>query len=262
MPELPEAESNRRRIETGALNRTIERVLLGNDTKHVELPGPDARERLVGRQFSEARRYGKYVFAGSKDGPWLVIHLGMAGSVRVYDEEDGRPDYARLVVEFEGTRRLAFRDPRKFGWVKVVEDPSEEIGRRGLGPDALSSGRDEFADAVGASRGAMKSALLDQKKLAGVGNLWADETLYRSGIAPDAVARDLSGDEITSVHTAMGEVLNGVCDTNADYSKLPNGWLIHRREEDAACGRCDGKIGKAKVSGRTTYFCTAHQGTT
>ncbi|WP_102107127.1 Fpg/Nei family DNA glycosylase [Oceaniglobus roseus] len=259
MPELPEVETYRRRIEDGALNRTILRVVPGNDTKHVDLPGPGDRARLEGHRFGQVRRHGKYLFAGVAGGPWLALHMGMAGSVRVYDQQDGQPDHARLVVEFEGDRRLAFRDPRKFGWAKVVESVEDEIAARGLGPDALEISDDAFAAAISGRRGAIKGALLHQGKLAGVGNLWSDEALFQTGHHPDTPARDLSGEAVRALGKTVRRILAAVCDVSADYGKLPDDWLIHHRKAGADCPRCDGTIEKTKSGGRTAFFCPAHQ---
>ncbi|PTX55510.1 formamidopyrimidine-DNA glycosylase [Litoreibacter ponti] len=259
MPELPEVEAYGRRIKDGALHRTIETVTLGNDTKHVELPGPEDRARFEGHQFTEVRRHGKYLFAGSATGPWMALHMGMAGSVRVYDAEDGNPDYARLIVAFEGSRRMAFRDPRKFGWVKYVDTPETEIEARELGPDALDLDADGFANRLEGGRGAIKSALMDQSRLAGIGNLWADETLYQTGIHPATKIPELSRDDISGLHKASDRILRGVCDVDAHYRELPDAWLIHRREEGYACTRCDGSIARIKVGGRSSYFCPKHQ---
>ncbi|CTQ48779.1 Fpg/Nei family DNA glycosylase [Jannaschia donghaensis] len=259
MPELPEVEALRRRIEGGALHRTIEAVELGNDTAHVDLPDPDARASLTGGQFTKTRRHGKYLFAGAASGPWMALHMGMAGSVRLYDADDAAPDYARLIVRFEGDRRMAFRDPRKFGWVKVVDDPDTEIAAHDLGPDALDIDEATFVDRIGSSRGAVKSALMAQEKLAGIGNLWADETLYQTGVHPTAKGTDLSERTLSDLYTASRRTLTSVCDVDADYGELPDAWLIHRRETDRACSRCDGQIQTAKVGGRTSYFCAGHQ---
>lgn len=260
MPELPEAEANRRRIEASCLNRTIEAVRLGNDTDHVDLPDAQARARLEGRQFTEARRHGKAIFAGSKSGPWIAVSLGMTGSLRPFDAADVRPDHARLVVEFEGDRRLAFRCPRKLGWVEVVDDPADYIAARDLGPDAMEIDVDTFANRVGGSRGAIKSALMNQKKLAGIGNLWSDETLFRTGIRPDRIASDLPRGRIDALFEEMRRVLAAVSETDMDYSRLPDAWLIAHRDAGAQCRHCGkGRIEKAKVGGRSAYYCPAHQ---
>ncbi|UWR22060.1 Fpg/Nei family DNA glycosylase [Sulfitobacter sp. S190] len=260
MPELPEAEAARQRIERGALNRTIEEITLG-EVSHMDLPDEDDRARLIGTQFTRTHRHGKYIFAGSKDGPWLHIHLGMAGSIRVLDASQDLPDYVRFSVHFEGGSVLHFRDPRKFGHIELIEDVDDFVSEKGLGPDALTIGDNAFSQSVGATKGAVKSALLSQKKLAGVGNLWADEALYRSGIAPDARAVDLSPDRVRNLHKAVLETLQAVVDTGASYEKLPQEWLIHHREAGDACTICDGTIDKKTVGGRTSYFCPNHQKT-
>ena len=258
MPELPEADAARRRIADNCLHRTIVGFTLGEVT-HVDLPSEAERARLIGTQFSQTRRHGKYIFAGSKDGPWMHIHLGMSGSLRVYDDGDTPPDYARLTVVFEGDRRLAFRDPRKFGHVKIVEDVDDFIAAKGLGPDAMQIGDNAFAQAIGRTRGAVKSALLDQGKLAGVGNLWSDEALYRTGIMPDTKASDLGSDRIAHLHRVVQNIMGHVMEKNADYSQLPRDWLIHNREAGAGCPRCGGTITKKTVGGRTAYHCPDHQ---
>ena len=259
MPELPEAEANRLRVERDCLHRTIEAAEPGDDTSYIELPGDNERARLVGHQFTRTHRHGKLIFAGSESGPWICVHLGMSGSLRPFDEADGPPDYAKFLIRFEGERRLAFRCPRKLGWVRVVDSPSEEIARIEYGPDALETGLEDFADVIGGSRGATKSALMDQRKLAGVGNLWSDEILYRVGIDPEHKGTDLSKDTLADMHKAMRDILRAVMDTGAHYDRLPDDWLIHTRKVGAACPRCDGTIEKTKVGGRSAYHCTRHQ---
>jgi formamidopyrimidine-DNA glycosylase len=258
MPELPEAEAARKRIADGALNRTIDSFRLGEVT-HMDLPTKKERERLIGTQFTRTHRHGKYIFVGSKSGPWLHIHLGMSGSVRVLDEGADLPDYIRLSILFEGGSGLHFRDPRKFGRIDLIEDAEDFVAQKGLGPDALRIGDNAFAEALGSTKGAVKSALLSQKKLAGVGNLWADEALFRTGIDPEARACDLSSDRIGKLHEAVQDILKAVVETDATYSKLPGDWLIHNRETGRDCPRCSGTIAKKKVGGRTSYHCPTHQ---
>lgn len=229
------------------------------EVSHVELPIAAERNRLIGTQFTRTRRHGKYIFAGSQNGPWLHIHLGMSGSLRVYEEGDDAPDYARLTVIFEGTRRLAFRDPRKFGRIRLVEDVDDFVAEKRLGPDAMEIGDNAFASAIGGTRQAVKSALLDQSKMAGVGNLWSDEALYRCGIMPDARGTDIDAATIAHLRRAVQDIMGYVMSRNADYSQLPNDWLIHHRKDGADCPRCGGTITKKKVGGRTAYHCPDHQ---
>ena len=259
MPELPEAEANRLRIARDCLNRTIEAAEPGDDTDHIELPGDNERGRLVGHQLTRTHRHGKLIFAGSGAGPWIAVHLGMTGSLRPFDADDGPPDYAKFVIRFEGERRLAFRCPRKLGWVRVVDSPQAEIDRIEFGPDALEISRDAFVEVIGTSRGAIKSALMQQKKLAGIGNLWSDEILFRLGIDPQRKGTKLDEGQLGEMYDAMRDILRAVVDTQADYSKLPECWLIHTRDEGAECPQCGGTITRTKVGGRSAFHCTRHQ---
>ncbi len=258
MPELPECEAARRRIANGALHRTIEGFSLG-EVSHVELPSKTERARLIGTQFTRTHRHGKYIFAGSNNGPWLHIHLGMAGSIRVTDAGDDLPDYVRFSVNFEGGNQLHFRDPRKFGLVRLIDSVEDFIAEKDLGPDALEIGDNAFAETIGKSRGAIKSALLSQKKLAGVGNLWADEALYQTGIDPERKGDTLTSDQVRELYKSVRSILQAVVDTDATYSKLPEDWLIHHRADGDDCTRCDGTITKKTVGGRTSYHCPGHQ---
>ncbi|MGB3796928.1 MAG: DNA-formamidopyrimidine glycosylase family protein, partial [Alteraurantiacibacter sp.] len=213
MPELPEAEANRRRIEDQCLNRTIEDASPGNDVTYIELPGDNERRRLVGRQFTETHRHGKLIFAGSKTGPWICVHLGMTGSLIPFDEDDEeQPDATKFLIRFQGQRALAYRCPRKLGWLRVVDSPEAEIERIGFGPDAMAIGENEFVEIIGGTNGAVKSALIEQKKIAGIGNLWSDEILFEIGILPDRKANDLDEATLRKMHGVMQNTLAAVMD--------------------------------------------------
>ncbi|KLE35672.1 Fpg/Nei family DNA glycosylase [Aurantiacibacter luteus] len=259
MPELPEAQTNRQRIEDRCLNRTIEAVELGDDVTYIELPGDNERRRLVGHQFTQTRRHGKLIFAGSKTGPWICVHLGMTGKLLPFDAPDEAPDYTKLLIVFEGDRRLAFRCPRKLGWVRVVDSPEAEIARIGFGPDALTISRDDFVALMGKTSGTIKGALMAQRKLAGIGNLWSDEILFQTGWHPETVAKTIDDDALGTMFDCMREVLVAVCKTGAQYKKLPKDWLIGDRKAGKPCPRCDGTIAKVKVGGRSAYYCDTHQ---
>ena len=260
MPELPEAEANRRRIEAKCLNRTIEAAVPGDDITYIELPGDNERKRLVGRQFTETHRHGKLIFAGSKTGPWICVHLGMTGSLIPFDEGDEeQPGATKFLIRFEGQRSLAYRCPRKLGWLRIVDSPEEEIERIGFGPDAMAIGQDSFVEIIGGTNGAIKSALIEQKKIAGVGNLWSDEILFKMGIMPERKASELDERTLRKMHGVMQDILQSVMDTNADYSQLPDGWLIRHRKQGAKCRKCGGTIAKKTVGGRSAYHCDSHQ---
>ncbi|WP_338244569.1 DNA-formamidopyrimidine glycosylase family protein [Aurantiacibacter hainanensis] len=260
MPELPEAEANRRRIADKCLNRTIEEAVLGDNVTYIELPGDNERGRLAGRQFTETHRHGKLIFAGSQTGPWICVHLGMTGSLIPFDEgKDEQPSATKFLVRFEGERRLAFRCPRKLGWVRVIDSPEEEIARIGFGPDAMEIDEDAFVEVIGETNGAVKSALIEQKKIAGIGNLWSDEILFEVGVMPDRKASELDEKILHKMHGVMRDKLSAVLKTNADYSQLPDAWLVRHREKGAECRKCGGTIRNKTVGGRSAYYCDSHQ---
>jgi len=261
MPELPENEAQRQTLERECLNRTIEQAELGDNISYIELPGSNELGRLKGRQFTETRRHGKNVFAGSKSGPWITVHLGMTGWLIPFDSPDDPPDHTKFLVTFEGDRRLAFRCPRKLGHVRVIDDPDAYIEEQGFGPDALDIAKDAFCAAIGGTRSAIKSALMSQTKLAGIGNLWSDEILFHIGIGPERRASDLSDDELEDAFETMRELLKKGVDVKADYAQLPDRWLIRKRDEGGDCPKrgCGGKIRRTKVGGRSAYHCDTHQ---
>ena len=259
MPELPENEAQRRLLERDCLNRTIEGIELGDNVSYIELPGNNERARLIGTQFTKTRRHGKNIFAGSKTGPWLTVHLGMTGKLVSFDAPHGPPDHTKLLIRFEGDRRLAFRCPRKLGRVRVIDDPASYIEQNGLGPDALEIGRDEFVETFGMTRSAIKSALMKQDKMAGVGNLWSDEALFQTGAHPEARSNELGDDRLSDIFKSMQRLLKRAVEVEAHYEKLPDDWLIRHRRSGEECRRCGGTITSKKVGGRTAFFCDKHQ---
>ena len=259
MPELPEAEANRRRIEAMCLNRTIEDASPGDNVKHLELPEDNERKRLIGGQFTQARRHGKMVFAGSASGPWIAVHLGMTGRLEPRVEGEEPPPDAKFVIRFEGGTRMYFLNKRKLGWLRVIEDPDSFIEENSYGPDALSISHERFCSLLAATRGAVKARLMDQKKLAGLGNLWSDEICFASGVAPARCGSDLSPAQCDTMFTTMREVLARLIEVASNRDRLPGNWLIHHREKGSGCPRCKGTIASRTIGGRTSYFCDTHQ---
>ncbi len=259
MPELPEAEANRRRIEAKCLNRTIEDATPGANVTHLELPGGNECKRLIGRQFSEARRHGKLVFAGSRSGPWIAVHLGMTGRLIPRQEGEEPPDDAKFIITFEGGTRLYFLNKRKLGWLRVIDDPDEFIARQGYGPDALAVSQEQFATIVGDTGSMVKARLMDQKQVAGIGNLWSDELCFASGIAPTHPGDELSQKQLGTMFDTMCEGLETLIETGSDRAKLPDDWLIQHRKKGTDCPRCKGTITTRKIGSRTSYFCDTHQ---
>lgn len=247
MPELPEAERARLVLEQGALGRRISSV--DDSDAYVcrpHAPGEIAAA-LVGRRIASARRRGKALWAET-DGPVLGLHLGMAGRL-VVDEPPAPNSWDRFALEFEDGGRLALRDKRRLG--RAVLEP--DLSR--LGPDAAEVSSGEFRARVGGSRAPIKARLMDQATVAGVGNLLADETLWRAGVDPRRPAEDLSEAELEHLRRCLRAATRDAIRKGGVHT----GRLISERRSGGRCPGCGGALTRAKVGGRTTFWCPADQ---
>lgn len=256
MPELPEVEIYGRYFARHALRQRIAgvRVL---DERILGAVRKDAFARaLRGRAFAGVRRHGKHLFADA-GGPWLHLHFGMTGDLSYF--RDAPPRFARVVFDFDNGAHLAFEDMRLFGVVDTTDDPDVFIRQHALGPDPLSLRLGDFRGIVDGRRGAAKSLLMSQDVIAGIGNLYADETLFQSAIAPRRPADRLTAAEIKTLFTTMRKILLTTIERKERGGDYPPRYLIHHREEGARCPRCGGTIVRSIVFGRTTYSCARHQ---
>src|SRR3954447_20484838 len=184
VPELPEAERARQRLET-VLGRRIAAVD-DTDTYVCRPPQPgEIASALIGHRFTAADRRGKFLWLTTADGPTLGLHLGMAGSIALEGPND-RPLWDRFTVEFDDGSRFALRDRRRLGRAVLNPDFSH------VGPDAATVGREDFRRRIGAGRAPVKARLLDQRAISGVGNLLADEALWRARLSPRRPTGELS----------------------------------------------------------------------
>lgn len=254
MPELPEVEQARRFLERNALNRKILSVEVFDDGVLQDIEGPMFAEILTGRSMTIAGRRGKQIFIGLDDGSFLTIHLGMTGGL-ILDEDGSVPRYSRIALRFEGGASLFYSDQRKFGALGVVDTVDHFVNEHKLGPDALCISLSDFKDRVSSHKKAIKSVLLDQSVLSGIGNLYADEVLFQVRLHPETRADTISSRKIGDLHRNIGIVLRGSIAVSSDFASLPNGYLLRAREEGAECPRHNGLLEMIKVGGRTSIFC-------
>lgn len=260
MPELPEVETFARYFARHALHQRIARVEVLDE----RILGETRREafvrKLKGRTFASVKRHGKHLFADA-GATWLHLHFGMSGDLTYSRTGDEHPRFARVVFAFDGGAALAFEDMRLFGMADLVAEPDAFIRERKLGPDPLDrtfTAR-RFAALLNGRRGAIKSLLMTQEILAGLGNLYVDETLYQTSIHPRRAASELSAGEVRALFTTMRRILREAIARHARDGSLPAAYLFHHREEGERCPRCGGTIQRTVVFGRTTYFCAKHQ---
>ena len=247
MPELPEAERARQRLE-GSLGRRIAAV---DDTDtyvcRPHQPGEIA-SALVGETFASAHRRGKFLWLQTEDGPTLGLHLGMAGSIALEAPTD-KPIWDRFTVQFEDGTRFALRDRRRLGRAMLNPDFSH------VGPDAADVGREEFRRRIGAGRTPVKARLLHQGAISGVGNLLADELLWQARIAPQRSTAQLSTEELDRLRRATRAAVRSAHRLGGAHT----GRFVIARDREGACPRCGHALERATVGGRTTYWCPACQ---
>jgi len=259
MPELPEVELYCRYFARHALHQRVIaiRVL---DERILGVLKPLLTRAIAGHEFTRVRRHGKHLFADAGSS-WLHIHFGMSGDLYWYHDDAEQPRFARVVFEFENGARLAYDDMRLFGVVDITPDPDTFIAEHRLGPDPLDPTfrLPVFRRIASKRRGAVKALLMSQEIIAGMGNLYADETFYRTSIHPRRAVDQLSDAEVKSIFSAMRAILKEAITFKSRGGDYPGRYLTQHREEGDRCPRCGGTIQRAVVFGRTTYFCGTHQ---
>jgi len=260
MPELPEVETYTRYFARHALHQRIARVRVLDERILGTVRKATFAQRLKGREFTSVRRHGKNLFADAGE-LWLHLHFGMTGDLAYYGEAAKQPRFARVIFDFDGGAHLAYEDMRLFGVVDLTPSPDDYIREHELGPDPLDPKftLGAFRRIASGRRGAIKSLLMSQEIIAGVGNLYADETLFQASIHPRRNVDELSDSELRGVYTAMRRILREAVARRDRDVELPPRYLFNHREEDARCPRCGGTIARTVVFGRTTYFCRKHQ---
>jgi formamidopyrimidine-DNA glycosylase len=247
VPELPEAERARQQIE-----RALGREIVAVDDRDTYVCRPhqpgEIAAALTGRRLTRAHRRGKFLWIETDDGPDLGLHLGMAGRIAI-DEEQAPRNWDRFALEFADGGRMALRDKRRLG--RAVIDPDFSH----VGPDAAEVGRTVFRDRVGRGSTALKARLLDQGVIAGVGNLLADETLWRARLSPLRIAGELSVEELDLLRRELRAAVRDAIRNGGVHT----GRFMPARERGGACPRDRTPLERATVGGRTTYWCPTCQ---
>jgi formamidopyrimidine-DNA glycosylase len=269
MPELPEVETVRAWLEPKLVGRRLDRVEI-HDTRLTRPFDPaEVAAELQGEQVAALDRRGKYLVVRFESGRVLLIHLRMTGQLL---HANGSPAvdeaHRRAVVRLDDGSDVIYRDVRRFGTWLLVE-PGEldayldvRVGREPLAPDFTAK---RLSEALAGRRAPVKAALLDQRRLAGVGNIYADEALWRARIHPLRPAGELSHDDVRALHRGIRAALNvGIARQGATLStyRTPDGSRGRMQNEfkvygrlDEPCARCGTPIEKIRAAGRGTWFC-------
>jgi len=271
VPELPEVETIRSRLAPGLAGRTFDHVeILDARLTRPELPEVVAAE-LVGERVADVRRRGKYLIFAFESGRHLLVHLRMTGSFQ-HPAADGPDPHRRAVVTLDDGSDVTYRDVRRFGTWLVLEPGELDhylAARIGGEPfdDAFTAAA--LARSLDGRRAPVKAALLDQKAVAGIGNIYADEALWRARIHPLTPAGDVDRRAVGRLRRAVRETLElGIARQGAtlrDY-RGPDGengamqleFRVYGREGEP-CERCGTLIAKTRAAGRGTWFCPSCQ---
>lgn len=202
----------------------------------------------MGRRLVKAHRRGKFLWAETDGGPDLGLHLGMAGHISI-DTEPAPNSWDRFALDFADGGRMALRDKRRLGRAILEPDFSH------VGPDAAEVDERTFVERVGRGSAPIKARLLDQGPVSGIGNLLADEVLWRAGVGPQRLAGELAAEELRLLHRSVREAV-------ADAVRLGGvhkGEVIPARKPGGHCPRCAAEMMRARIGGRTTWWCPACQ---
>jgi formamidopyrimidine-DNA glycosylase len=264
MPELPEVETIANGLHKRVSGERIESVWLGRKPEPLKSPAAEIARTLEGACVKEVRRVGKHIvfdLARRNDGhsQWIV-HLGMTGRMLVANPESEVPKHTHLVARLASGKELRFVDPRRFGRLEVREGSFS-----GPGSEPLTIDVEDFAQLFHRRTAPIKALLLNQNLLHGVGNIYADESLFRAGIRPRRRAHSLTHNELRKLHASLRKVLKEAIAAGgssvSDYVDADGeeGFfqLRHRvyGREGEPCLVCKKKIKKIVVAGRGTHYC-------
>ena len=278
MPELPEVE---------VVRRDLDREVAGKRIKTVETNGARSVRRhknraefaskLEGKRVTDVARRGKYLLVRIEGGDVLVIHLGMSGQLlRAKSAKEPMPKHTHVVITFTQGGQLRFVDPRTFGEMFVtsyddLEHQVDELAHLGLDPLEQTMSWERFGELIASRSTKLKTALMDQTFLAGIGNIYSDEILFEAGLRWDRLTDSLSPEEVRRLYRAMMEILqdavkyrgSSLADQQyVDVFGKPGEYQLHHNvyaREGQACRRCRRPVVRQRVGGRSTFFCDTCQ---
>jgi formamidopyrimidine-DNA glycosylase len=255
MPELPDVEVFRQYMDRWALNKKITGVKVSNERVLIGTTPQGLGRRVHGQQFMKTIRHGKHMFAYLDGDLWIVFHFGMTGFFKYFKDKNDRPPHTCILFYFENGYHLAYDCQRKLGQVEVVDDKEVYLRQHRLGTDALDLSCDNLRNLIAGRRASVKTMLMSQSLISGIGNVYSDEILFQSGIHPKTRINVLNEEKIKILCQQIQKVLTTAIEKKADPQKFPKDFIIPHRGEDNRCPKCGGRIEKIKINNRGTYFC-------
>ena len=255
MPELPDVAEFKRYFDSTALHKRIRGATV-LDRRMLDGITPAALDRFLrGNILTGTRRHGKNLFAFTRRGGRVLrMHFGMTGWLQYFRDPADQPRHTRVRIDFANGWSLAIVDQRILGSVGIVDDPDAFIADRRLGPDALDGEFEPFRHRVRRRRRDVKSTLMDQTVIAGLGNIWSDEVLFQARMHPARTVDKISEKELQKLFDTIQGVMRAAVDHRAGFDAMPD-FFLHHRYEGARCPRCGGPVKPIKLAGRRGWYC-------
>lgn len=255
MPELPDVEVFRKYIAEHALKQRITDVTVNTTDILKNTSVPNIKKALKGKMFTRTSRQGKYCFLNTNGEDIVVLHFGMTGNIQYHHNGAPPDDHERVRFHFDNGNILSFINIRLLGEVRLIKDKDSFVASKQIGSDALGLNFNRFKKLVRERSSMVKTALMNQHLLSGIGNVYADEILFQSRIHPKKNVKELSEVQLKKLYNMMKKVSETAIKKNANADKFPDSFITPRREEGSKCPSCSGTLEKIKVSGRPTFFC-------
>lgn len=278
MPELPEVETVRRGLAPALEGRRLKTVTLNRGDLRFPFP-PSFAARLTGSRIGRLNRRAKYLLGELDSGETLLIHLGMSGSFRVEESDPGAfahprsldPKHDHVIFETEAGQRVVFNDPRRFGFMTLIGADETSPYLEGLGPEPLSNSFNApaLSEAMAGKRSPVKAVLLDQRVVAGLGNIYVCEALFRARISPRRLAKNIGPARAERLAASVKAVLNEAIEaggsslrdhaaTDGALGYFQHGFRVYGREGEP-CRVCGTSIARIVQSGRSSFYCPSCQ---
>lgn len=267
MPELPEVEVVRRKLAPIWEGQVMQKVWVAEPSYFFLTPPPLLKKRLTGRTVTHLERHGKYLLARLDDASRLLCHLGMTGQLTT--QGFPRDPHVHVVFHLKSHGSITFRDVRKFGKIEWIAAGQSSPRLDKLGPDALSISAALLQRGLQGRRLAIKSALLDQSLLAGVGNIYADEALFQARISPLRPAASLQREEVTRLAQQIrrilrtsvrqgGSTINDYLQPDGQWGGYQNWHQVYGKTGEP-CPLCATPLARVVLGARSSHFCPACQ---
>lgn len=275
MPELPEVEHVTNALRAAVTGRLIQKAVLLRARLAPDTTPKTFARKLAGATIGSVTRRGKHILIGLDNERTLIVHLRMSGRFHLLSPDDEDPKFSHAIFYFSDGERLVFQDQRHFGLMKIVDskdlEATKELAKLAPEPFSDEFSRDYLVEVLKRSNRVIKEFLLDQTKVCGVGNIYASEVLFLSGISPRKRARGIRGKKIELLHANVRIVLDEAIELTKTIVPDPvvigegvygNGslmrWRVYDRE-GKECPECASPIKRIRQGARSTYFCSKCQ---